>query len=559
MIAKVALKHKVNSDLVFDYNFDRTDKVELYSLVEVEFSFSKTVGVVVALADKSRLKCKSIIRKLSNGPVFTPRQFTLARTISEHFLAPFGPTLLSFLPQLSKYEYAKIEKGISTASANKNPDKNLIIGSYEQRLQYYFQKISPDRQNIIILPTIKKIKSAYAKISHLFPQTQIFSWHSRMSPARRRVIWQSCLDGQALTVLGTRDALFLPFTRLGAVVIDEPLSFSYFEEQLPRYNAYYVSRELSRLHHSTLIVGESIPSTTNYAAVKKGLLALRTLPYKPKIRIFDSLESEMSSPSRAKIFRKAFRSKNILVVGPFSQKHRLVCRDCQTEKSCNKCNSQIFIQNRCAHCTTPLTNLFCPKCQSKNIKRVGFSKVDIEKLFPLDLKNSFTFCDLDAVENEPPVYDFALVPYFDLQYNFPYISYKEKMVGLVFTLSQITLNGVLVFSQKNRQLLHELSCGNYQPFVETQLRERKNDRFPPFTRAVKVICKADLTKAKKIIDDLTNQLKLPKPAYIIEKKLKWTEALFFLDHSFFEKNKITLKQKTTANLYFIVDPVDFGL
>jgi primosomal protein N' (replication factor Y) len=65
----------------------------------------------------------------------------------------------------------------------------------------------------------------------------IYIWHSKITPKRRKEIWHKCYAGEPIVVIGARSSLFLPFTNLGLTVIDEEHDSSYKQEDNLRYQA----------------------------------------------------------------------------------------------------------------------------------------------------------------------------------------------------------------------------------------------------------------------------------------------------------------------------------
>ena len=86
MIASVAVKCKVSSNLLFDYCIPSNTKPQLYSVVEVNFSGKKTLAVIISIKSISLKASKEITKVISQGPIFTKDQVILAKRISDYFL-----------------------------------------------------------------------------------------------------------------------------------------------------------------------------------------------------------------------------------------------------------------------------------------------------------------------------------------------------------------------------------------------------------------------------------------------------------------------------------------
>jgi len=561
MIASVAVKHKVNSDLVFDYYFSPNTKLQLYSVVEVNFSGKKTLAVVINIKSSSSKARKEIIKVISQGPVFTKDQIDLAKKISDYFIAPLGPTLFSFFPNFSKKEIGDIKSNQLFSAHSHSGKSELLIMEFDQRLQYYFQKLKSNTQNIILLPSIYKIEQTRKKIKEIFPHLPIYIWHSKISAREKSIVYQKCLCNEELTIIGSRDTLFLPFRNLKNIYIDKPSSYSYFEDQIPRYNAFCVARLLKALFQSNLFVGESIPSIISYLSYKKGLLSINQTKFRRRFDLYDNFTREMQNPSvQDRVRHTLLTSSNILVVGPFKNKLRAFCRECKSDITCYKCTGAFFSDKyRCISCgeAGPTT---CFSCKSQRITLAGFTKKSVlEALLTKDEKTKLSFADLDEIDNLPPIFDYILVPYFDSMYEFAFVGYKEKLMESMCSLSRIALKKILIFSDKYKKVLVQLESGNWEDFIKTQLKERKKENLPPFTKAIKLVLKYNYPKSIKLISEISKNLTLGDPVFTTGKKKNWVESLFLIKHSRFAQIKKGCKQYISSKLYFMVDPVDFGV
>lgn len=561
MIASVAIKHKVNSDLLFDYKIPDNIKIKPLTIVEVNFAGKKTLAIVIKIKRSSQRKLKDISKVVSDGAVLTNSQIELAKNISDYFLTPFGPTLFSFFPNLSKKEIGNIKSNYSAKMISKPEKSELLIMGSDQSLQYFFQKIKPNSQNIVLLPSINKIEQTLSQIKKIYPHLPIYTWHSRASAKQKRIIYQNCLRGKAMIVVGSRDTVFLPFRNLRNIYIAKPSAYSYFEDQIPRYNAYYVARLLKKIFNCNLFVAESFPSIISYVSYKKGLLSLNTSNAKLRFDLYDGFEREVQTPSvRKKISNILASAKSILVVGPFKNKLRSMCRECKSDIVCSKCKSPFFSdEHLCLSCNT-CTPIACPNCTSPRTTLSGFAKSAIANALPVRKSSiDIVFSDLDNLDDLPPNFDNILVPYFDSMYEFGFVGYQNKLLEAVCSVSYASSNNTLIFTDKYKKELHRLESGNWEDVVKAQLRERAEEHLPPYTKAIKLVSKHSHKKSLELIKDVSAKLRLGSPAFITHKREKWTEALFLLAHSHFAKIKPDLKEYTSPKVYFVVDPVDFGV
>lgn len=96
--------------------------------------------------------------------------------------------------------------------------------------------IAQGKQALIMMPEIGLSNMFVKRFEDRFGTTPGL-WHSGVTPARRRAVWQGVLRGDTKIVLGARSALFLPFQNLGLIVVDEEHDASYKQEEGAIYNA----------------------------------------------------------------------------------------------------------------------------------------------------------------------------------------------------------------------------------------------------------------------------------------------------------------------------------
>ena len=215
MIAKIFVRQKVNVDSPFDYIVEEKKVPDLFSLVAVPFRNRKAQGVVFKLAVNSNFASKKIIRLISKSTIFTPLQFKLASAMSELYAASFAKTIFSFLPKMNLEDLKCLGSKV-VLKRNKKSVKRLIIASKDERLEFYCQSLGRKKtnlnQNLLVFPTVHDIDRAVLKLKKYLPSQKILAWNSSLSSSQKARIWQGLIAGENLTIVGTRHALFLPFT-----------------------------------------------------------------------------------------------------------------------------------------------------------------------------------------------------------------------------------------------------------------------------------------------------------------------------------------------------------
>jgi primosomal protein N' (replication factor Y) len=117
----------------------------------------------------------------------------------------------------------------------------------------------PEAQVLVLLPEIALTQSVLARFAERFG-AEPAEWHSAVPPPRRRRVWQAAATGQCRIVVGARSALFLPFTRLRLVVVDEEHDGSYKQEDGFIYQARDLAVARAKIEGAAAVLASATPS-----------------------------------------------------------------------------------------------------------------------------------------------------------------------------------------------------------------------------------------------------------------------------------------------------------
>ncbi|HEX3916471.1 MAG TPA: primosomal protein N' [Caulobacteraceae bacterium] len=116
-----------------------------------------------------------------------------------------------------------------------------------------------EAQVLILLPEIALTEAVIARITERFG-AEPAAWHSGLHPTRRRRVWEAVATGQCRIVVGARSALFLPFRRLGLIVVDEEHDGSYKQEDGFIYQARDMAVARGKIAAAPVILASATPS-----------------------------------------------------------------------------------------------------------------------------------------------------------------------------------------------------------------------------------------------------------------------------------------------------------
>lgn len=294
--------------------------------------------------------------------------------------------------------------------------KNVVLlhgvtssGKTEIYIHLIQKAIDEGRQVLYLLPEIALTVQMTRRLQHVFG-SRLGIYHSKYSDAERVEIWKKQLSDEPYDViLGARSAVFLPFTRLGLVIVDEEHETSFKQQDpAPRYHARSAAIMLARMYEGAkVLLGTATPSMESYynaTTGKYGYVQLTTR-YRnvamPEIRVVDTKDLYRRkmmrgafSPDLLEAMRSALSNRKQVIL--FQNRRgfapMIECRVCGWVPKCENCDVSLTLHKNmnlltCHYCgyTYPVPKQ-CPNCESDDIRPYGYGTEKIEEkimeLFP---------------------------------------------------------------------------------------------------------------------------------------------------------------------------------
>lgn len=321
-----------------------------------------------------------------------------------------GAITQSLLPTLSAEQSAALER-INSGFQSRNVV--LLHGvTSSGKTEIYTHPIAKALEKgedvLLLVPEISLTSQLVERMQCMFGE-RVISYHSKLTPARRTQIYMDMLRSPSGNfIIGARSALFLPYKKLGLVVVDEEHDTSYKQsEPNPRYHGRDAAIMLASLHNAKTILGSATPSleSFNNAMAAKYYGVSLTSRYggsqPPKIIISDTLRA-VKRGERKSHFNKELldRIAERLAAGEqviLFQNRRgyapyVECPRCGWKARCPKCNVTLtrHLKNgtlSCHYCGYTIADpRFCPDCKSSELQAMGFGTERVEEqiasLFP---------------------------------------------------------------------------------------------------------------------------------------------------------------------------------
>ena len=268
-------------------------------------------------------------------------------------------------------------------------------GKTEIYLRRVGELIASGAQALVLAPEIGLTPQLLERFRRRFGAS-VAGYHSGMSEGERAQVWLRARAGELSVVIGTRSAVFVPFARLGLIVVDEEHDVSYKQQDSLRYSARDLAIWRARNAGVPVILGSATPSLESLYAAKRERYAHLRLRRRvgaeapPAIRVLDvrsrPLEGGLSQPLLAAIALHLEAGGQVLLfLNRRGYAPALLCRDCGWTAPCKRCDARLSLHRYgqrliCHHCgaqAAPPTR--CPSCESEDLAPLGQGTERIEQ------------------------------------------------------------------------------------------------------------------------------------------------------------------------------------
>jgi primosomal protein N' (replication factor Y) (superfamily II helicase) len=622
MFAKVALFSPLRK--IFDYKIP----TELINIaipgVRVTIPFGNNnkliIGMIIEItmqSDCPEEKLKFIINILDKQPILNKSLYKTLLWAVDYYQASIGSMLNCALPKYIKLnKNHKITKPkltktaitpapINILNAAQQDAINKILLSHNKfnvtlldgvtgsgKTEVYLEitkfMLSQNKQVLILVPEIGLTPQTCQRFKQRFPETQIAILHSNVSSKQRYLNWLSAKNGEALIILGTRSASFVPLLNPGIFIIDEEHDLSFKQQESVRYMARDLLIMRAKISNCPVVLGTATPSLESfYNAIEKKyqhyILPNRVNATLPTIELIDVRHKQLSAGlSNAAIFEinQHLSQKNqiLLFINRRGFAPVLKCFSCKFTQKCINCdanmNFHIYTNKlHCHHChiMKPIPEI-CPNCNKSQLTPLGQGTERIEKLFQdLFPKASIARIDQDST-NKKQQFDKILTDILEQKidiligtqmiakgHHFPKLSLvvivdadlalfsndfraTERLGQLILQVAgragrENTGKVLLQTYYPENKFIQHIITHNYQNLALSLLEERKMACLPPFSH--QTLWRADsstintsikfLTKIKNWATAFNKDCKIfgPIPAIMEKRKRKFHARLLF--------------------------------
>lgn len=559
---KLIERYRPKKETLVRLAVDRNDNEAMHKVFDAVKGAKKQEMMLITLLDNLNK------RQQQQLPPEVPRQHLLEQSgLSPAILAALASKGIVeiFTREINRFNYTGTEQGeLPKLSAPQSEaldsihrmfiDKNVTLlhgvtssGKTEIYIHLIDYILNKGSQALYLVPEIALTTQLTRRLQKVFGK-RVIIYHSKFSDNERVDIWKRMLhDPSPCVVIGARSSLFLPFSRLGLVIVDEEHESSYKQfDPAPRYNARDCAIVLASMHGAKTLLGSATPAIETYYKALNGRYGLVTLSERyegvqlPLIEIVDLNDERrrgrISGPMSARLAmmsREAVKGGEQVIL--FHNRRGfapvVVCKQCGYVPKCQNCDVSLTYHRKagemvCHYCgATYKLPTICPACKEPAIEVYGYGTERIEEIaessFPgarimrmdldttrnkdsyLNIINDFSLGKADILVGTQMVtkgLDFERVSLVgilnaDNLINFPDFRASERAFNMLEQVAgragRRNKRGLVIVqtSQPAHPILSYLQAHNYEGFYEHELEERRRYGYPPFTRVINIYLK----------------------------------------------------------------------
>ena len=460
-------------------------------------------------------------------------------------------------PSLSPLQIGKIpnltpaqEQARKFAEAN---ETSLIFGDTgsgksEIYIALIAQALAAGKQALFLMPEISLTPQMTKRLQSYFGE-RLGVWHSKISPKKKREILEKFNAGEIRLIAGARSALFLPFSDLGLIVVDEEHDDSYKSAAAPRLNARDAAIFVGKKLGIRVVLGSATPALSTYA--KQPHFRLRGTYFSSAKRfIFDESETALSPKILTEIERSLKAGKQAVVFLPTRANYKyMVCENCgqivrcpfcavgmsyhadAAALKCHYCGFSTFYKASCENCggevmqarkigTGELAAQLAARFPSARIAKFDRDEITTQRKLEA-LLNNFNAHKIDILVGTQMLskghdyhgVDLAVIMGIDEHLSYPDFRAREKTLALAMQVA-----GRAGRSGEGRVVIQTRQSGFFRDYIENyddflcDEAEFREGLYPPYMRLLRVLISHKNEKAASEIMNVALELLRRKQA-----------------------------------------------
>nr|WP_295098737.1 primosomal protein N' [uncultured Campylobacter sp.] len=444
-----------------------------------------------------------------------------AATAQSSISQPLSPLQIGKIPSLTPAQ----EQARKFAEAN---ETSLIFGDTgsgksEIYIALIAQALAAGKQALFLMPEISLTPQMTKRLKGYFGE-RLGVWHSKISPKKKREILAKFNAGEIRLIAGARSALFLPFSDLGLIVVDEEHDDSYKSAAAPRLNARDAAIFVGKKLGIRVVLGSATPALSTYA--KQPHFRLRGTYFSSAKRfIFDESETGLSLKILTEIGRSLEAGKQAVVFLPTRANYKyMVCENCgqivrcpfcavgmsyhadAAALKCHYCGFSTFYKASCENCggevmqarkigTGELAAQLAARFPSARIAKFDRDEITTQRKLEA-LLNNFNAHKIDILVGTQMLskghdyhgVDLAVIMGIDEHLSYPDFRAREKTLALAMQVAGRagrSGQGRVVIQTRQSSFFRDY-IENYDDFLRDEAEFREG-LYPPYMRLLRVL------------------------------------------------------------------------
>lgn len=420
-------------------------------------------------------------------------------------------------------------------------------GKTEVYIHLISRVLSQGRQVLFLVPEIALTTQLTQRLQRVFGR-KVVVYHSKFTDNERVDIWKRMRESsEPCVVIGARSSIFLPFSSLGLIIVDEEHEPSYKQfDPAPRYNARDCAIVLARLHGAKTLLGSASPSIETFYKAQAGRYGLVELTERyggvslPEIEVVDMKrewkkglgDSPMAPAVKEQINQTVAAGRQAIVFhnrrgfAPLAR-----CKACGFIPKCQHCDVALTYHRRenrliCHYCGSEYSlPTICPVCGEPQIEVVGYGTEKVEELIERDFPSAKVMrMDLDTTRNKDGYQEIinafsahkadilvgtqmvtkgldfdgvsiVAVLSADTLINLPDFRSSERAFNMLLQVAgragrrETAGKVVIQTAQPDHPVVGFVKAHDYPGFYAHELEERRERFYPPYSRMVFIYLK----------------------------------------------------------------------
>ncbi|MDN5099780.1 primosomal protein N' [Aliarcobacter butzleri] len=548
------------------FQCEKEIKIGTKVLIKLKQRKALDEAVIVKIVEKPDFKCTDI-SEITNE-FYDEKMLEIASFISTYYVCSLGEALSIYNP---------FDKNIKQLLNEEKFDSKIVLSSLQEKAKEFLKQkkqallfantgagkteiyikiieecLNSGKQAVLLMPEISLTPQMQKRLEKVFAKN-VAIWHSKITKKKKAQILQGLQEGSIKLIAGARSALFLPYSNLGVIVVDEENDDSYKSDSKPRFHTKDLSIYIAKKYNLQLILGSATPSSSSFLKIPFFRLD-ETYHKTNKAYSFEDSDMNLSPKILNKIETTINSQNQVIVFLPTRANFKYqICTTCGKSVECPYCSVSMSLHKndlalKCHYCgyTQQIPNS-CPSCKTGIIHnlRVGTAQIEEELKAIFPQKNIKRF-DRDEIKTENQLktilndfnsgkidilvgtqmlskgHDYhnvklAVVLGIDSVLNMNSYKAREKALSLLIQISGRSGRsgfGEVIIQTKNQEFFdYYLNESNYEEFLQSELEFRK-DLYPPYLKMAKVTFSH--TNGLKVKDEMDFYVKLFKQNKNIE-------------------------------------------